>query len=604
MANAGATATYLAPRRSLLAALAGAIGLADAVPSGMRREGKASVDTGLADAAQPDDSMAKSAPQPNLTTPPAAVRWLTKATFGAAPSDVAAFNALGATDDARWTAWVERQLVPGAIDDSACDSRVASAGFTTLGKTLQQLWADHRSQTSNYYLRMLPVSEIECLTLIRQTYSQRQLFESMVDFWHDHFSVFGTDYDGGPVFVPFDRDVIRPQSLGNFRTMLEAVAKSTTMMYYLDLYSSTRAGPNENFARELFELHTLGAENYGGVLFPDDPSLGVGQLADGSSIRLRYVDNDVYEATSTLTGWTLKNGHWQFPTENDGTFIYRDDWHDQYQKYVLNRYFPAYGHQADGTKLFDILASHPGTANYVCRKLVRRFVSDTPPSSLVATAAQTFMQNWQQPDQIGRVVRVILNSAEFKSAWGTRMRRPAVATVGALRALGANFTPVPDNTSAWTTTEEFLSRLQQTGNRLFYWPAPNGYPDKQVAWASSGALGMTFRLLARLPEMRTVNGQATSPYLADVAATTTAALSGANLNAQNIAGLWCDRLLGYRPEPVFTVATNFMRQNATATAQLTIDETWNGPNLSRHYNQSRLRTMVALILCSPEFMRR
>ena len=139
MANAGATATYFAPRRNLLAALAGALGLSDAVPLSMRRAGKGAIDTGLADAASADDTIAKAAAQPNLSTPPAAMRWLTKATFGVAPADIAAFNALGATDDARWTAWVERQLAPAAIDDSACDARVASAGFVTLGKTLQQL---------------------------------------------------------------------------------------------------------------------------------------------------------------------------------------------------------------------------------------------------------------------------------------------------------------------------------------------------------------------------------------------------------------------------------------------------------------------------------
>ena len=598
MAQASATATYLAPRRNLLAALAGAIGLSDAVPASMRRSDKAAVDTRLA---QPD-----AAEQVNVSTPPAAWRWLTKACFGVHYADTVAFNALGATDDARWTAWIDRQLAPAAIDDSACDARVASGGFTTLNKTLQQLWADHRSQTSNYYLRMLPFSEIECMTLIRQIYSQRQLFETMADFWHDHFSVFGSDYDGGPVFVHFDRDVIRPQVLGNFRQMLESVAKSTTMMYYLDLYSSTRAGPNENFARELFELHTLGAENYGGVRAPDDPALPLGQLADGTPVRLKYVDNDVYEATSALTGWSLKNGNWQFPTENDGTFTYRDDWHDQYQKYILNRYFAAYQHQVDGTKLFDVLASHPGTAHFVCGKLVRRFVSDDPPASLVTAAMQTFLDNWQAPDQIARVVRVILNSSEFKNAWGTRMKRPAVAVVGALRGLAANFTPVPDNTAAWTTTEEFIGRLQQTGNRLFNWPAPNGYPDKQVAWASSGALGMTFRLLSRILEMRQTNGQQNSPFLSDVVAYTLAAYPNtADRTAATLAGYWCDVVLGHRPEPLYTVAVNFMRQNGTATEPLNVAvESWAANNLKNHYSQSRLRTMVSLILCSPEFMRR
>ncbi len=104
------------------------------------------------------------------------------------------------------------------------------------------------------------------MTLIRQIYSQRQLFELMVDFWHDHFSVFGWDYDGGPMFVAMDRDAIRPNVFGNFRTMLQAVGESASMMYMLDLYASAAGHPNENYARELMELHTLGAENYAGIV--------------------------------------------------------------------------------------------------------------------------------------------------------------------------------------------------------------------------------------------------------------------------------------------------------------------------------------------------
>ena len=105
--------------------------------------------------------------------------------------------------------------------------------------------------------------------------------------------------------------------------------------------TSTVSGPNENYARELFELHTLGAENYGGVLSPDDPSLPVGISGDGELVWLKYVDEDIYEATRALTGWTIRNGHWQFPSENDGTFVFRDQagWHDRFTKNVLNRRF-------------------------------------------------------------------------------------------------------------------------------------------------------------------------------------------------------------------------------------------------------------------------
>ncbi|UXI69762.1 DUF1800 domain-containing protein [Tahibacter amnicola] len=596
MVGSTATASAFATRRRLFGALACAIGIAEPETAPMRRSEKPSMDTRLAE---------RDAAAVTYAVPPAPFRWLSKAGFGVSPADIAALAALpGASDEARWAAWVERQLAPASINDSACDSRLAAAALTTLGKSLQQLWTDHES-TADYAVRMRPMAENECATLIRQAYSQRQLFETMVDFWHDHFSVFGWDYNGGPVFPHYDRDIIRPRALGNFRAMLEEVTKSTTMMYYLDLYSSTRAGPNENFARELFELHTLGAENYGGVLYPDDPSLPIGQLADGTSVRLKYVDIDVYEATSALTGWTLRNGHWQYPAENDGTFIYRDDWHDQYQKYILNRYIAPYQHQADGTRLLDILASHPGTARFVAKKLCRRFVADDPPAALVNAAATEFITNWQAPDQIARVVRLILNSADFRTSWGLRMKRPAVAAVGALRALGADFTPVPDYTSAWTTSEEFISRLQFTGNRLFYWPAPNGYPDKRVAWASTGALGMTFRLLGRLPEMRQVNGNTSTPYVADVLAQTLAAFpNAADRHASNIAGYWCDRLLGGRPSPTYPVAVNYLRQNAAATEALSLNEAWAGTNLKAHYTQSRLRTMVALILCSPDYLRR
>ncbi len=616
MTSVAASPLIVASRRRLLVSLFASTGFVD--PSlAMRRPGR----TGTRDRDEIPTSPASS------TFPPDPMRWLTRATFGFSIPDFLAFNALGATDDARWQAWIAQQLAPATIDDGACDARIASAGFVTLNKTGTQLWDDHHSVTDNYYLRMLPVSEVECATLMRQTYSQRQLNELMTDFWHDHFSVFGWDYDGGPMFVQMDRDEIRPNVFGNFRTMLQAVGESASMMYMLDLYASETGHPNENYARELMELHTLGAENYAGIVRDPDNLANMNLLGhftawDGTEERLKYVDDDVYEAARALTGWTISGSVWPYnPIAGAplGTFVYNDISHDQAPKHILARYFDPYRGEGDGTLLYDMLAQHPGTAHFVAGKLCRRFVGDAPSSALVQSVADSLHANWQAADQIAQAMQIILQSNEFRTGWGTKMKRPAMAAVGALRALGADFTLMPDNSSTWTSTEEFVSRLQAAGHRLFYWPAPNGYPDVMQAWASTGAMGMTMKLLPRLVEMHQGSGyDNTKPFLADVQGQTLGAFPNPDdRNAATLIGYWCDRILGYRPEPTHGIAVDFLRQNAGPNDPLdlvtdaTNDQgqpqhtgTWNLNDLSKHYTIARLRTAIALILCSPEFLRR
>jgi uncharacterized protein (DUF1800 family) len=618
MAAAPANAAFIATRRRLFGALVASAGASITDPAlALRRPGRSGVR---------EDDLPQSPAA--LTFPPAPVRWLTRCTFGYMTADLVAFNALGANDDARWQAWMDRQLDPGVIADSGCDARITSAAFTTLGKTANQLWTDHHAVTDDYRLRMLPIAEAECATLIRQTYSQRQLYEVMVDFWHDHFSVFGWDYDGGPMFPAFDRDAVRPYAfaLGNFRQMLQAVGESASMMYMLDLYANQAGQPNENYARELMELHTLGAENYGGIVqnpdsFANMELLGHFTAWDGEEERLKYVDDDVYEAARALTGWTISGTRWPYDPINGvplGEFAYDNSTHDQGVKRVLARYFAAGGGQNDGTTLFDMLAQHPGTAHYVAGKLCRRFVGDNVPAALVQQAADVFHQEWQAPDQIAQVLRVILQSDAFKTGWGTKMKRPALSAVSALRATGADFTPVPDNSATYTPTEEFIGRLQAAGQRLFYWPAPNGYPDNQVTWSSTGPLGMTLKLLPRLLEMH--QGESydnTRPFLIDIQTQTLAAFpNAAERTAANLIGYWCDRILGYRPPATLAVAIDMLRQNAAATDPLDIvtdsdDDgqpnhvgVWNLNDLSRHYTIARLRTAIGLILCSPEFLRR
>lgn len=605
MAAAPASTAFVASRRRLFNALFSSAGVED-VDSGLslRRPGR-------------DGFRNKELPQSpaSLSFPPEPVRWLTRCTFGYTYAELVAFNALGGNNNARWTAWVNRQLDPPLIDDSACDARVASAGFVTLNKSPNQLWNDHHSVTNDYSLRMKPIAEIESMTVIRQTYSQRQLFEVMVDFWHDHFSVFGWDYDGGPMFPAFDRLAIRPHVFGNFRTMLEEVGRSASMMYMLDLYSSDAGFPNENYARELFELHTMGAENYGGIVqnpdsFANMTLLGNYQAPDGEYERLKYVDDDVYEAARALTGWTISGANWPYGTINGqplGDFAYNSSTHDPGVKRILARYFPAAQGQADGVTLFDMLARHPRTARHVVTKICKRFVGSNPSTALIDSAATKFIQVREASDQIAQVLQVILQSGEFKTSWGTGMKRPALSAVSALRSTGADFTPKPDyNGSIYTPAEEFMGRLQAAGHKLFYWPAPNGYPDDQVAWSSTGTLGMTLRMLPRLLDMhQTESYNSSNPFLIDIQGQSMAAFGVAQRTSSNLIGYWCDRILGYRPEPIYTVAVDFLRQNLAASAAIDLaTDNWNKNNLSQHYNQSRLRTAIGLILCSPEFLRR
>ncbi|MGA7297182.1 MAG: DUF1800 domain-containing protein [Rhodanobacteraceae bacterium] len=538
-----------------------------------------------------------------VSQPPAAVRWLSKATYGFTQAEMDAFNALGGDDSARWTAWINQQLDPAGINDGACDSRLASAGFSTLGKSVQQLWAQHHEQ-SDYYTRLLPLYETESAMVIRALYSRRQLFERMVGFWHDHFSVYGGDYDGAPMFVQYDRDVMRGHALGNFRTLLGTVARSTCMQFYLDNYASKGANFNENYGRELIELHTLGVENYYGPGDPFQvPCLGFTDIHCEGSFPAGYVDNDVYEAAAALTGWSIKNGNWQFPNDNDGTFVYRSEWHQHNNKFFLGRYLPAnQPAMLDGEQVLDRLCAHPGTARHIATKLCRRFVGEDASSSLIDRVASDFTNHLADPDQISIMLRTVLESDEFKTGWGSGMKRPLEATLGALRAFGADFTPVPDNTGTWTVSDEFFSRLQQAGHRPFRWGPPNGYPDSMGAWASTGTLAMTMKLLARLPELPRDRSSG-SPPLADVVAQTQSAVS--NPTATNIISYWSDRVLGWQPQPLTGTVTAFMQQNAGTSEALDLSsDNWNSGNLKAHYVQSRLRTAVSMLAMNPEYLKR
>jgi uncharacterized protein (DUF1800 family) len=433
---------------------------------------------------------------------------LSRLTFGARPADYEHFRALGADPSHQLEAYIERGLHPDKIQDADFDYRLGRLALPTLNKSLEQLWKDHlvaadalkdseaakakaaapskpedknkKAQMDENSIRLQPAKDVEAATWLRAVYSQRQLQEVLANFWHDHFNVYAWDNRVSATFVHYDRDVIRKHLFGNFRAFLEAVAQSPAMLHFLDNELNQSGNPNENFARELFELHALGAENYLGTM----DRTKVPGYAKGEPPG--YVDGDVYEAARAFTGWRVeadKKG------ANSGRFEYFEPWHDRFQKIVLGKSFKEYQPpQKDGREVLDLLANHPGTARFICRKLCRRLVADQPPESLVAKAAKVFRENHKKDDQLLRVTREILLSEEFAASGSKKLKRPFEYVAGILRQSDADFIP----------TDDFLRNFERTGQKLFSWRTPDGMPDVREKWASSNSLLERWRLTNQL----------------------------------------------------------------------------------------------------------
>jgi len=518
------------------------------------------------------------APPPLVALPIIA---LSRMSFGIRPGDIDSFLALGGTDDERLQAYVNQQLNPDSIDDSDFETRYNAAGFETLHKTHEQLYADHiasnpyDSNDDTYWeWYSKPAYELVDATILRAVFSKKQLVEVLADFWHNHFNIFFWQDDGVPLLVSYNRDVLRANLLGNFRQMLEAVAKHPSMLYYLNQNNSSDAGPNENFARELFELHTLGAENYLGVRDPNS----VEKDADG--IAIGYVDNDVYEAARCLTGWRIDDdlGEWEDGIEKTGNFIYFKPWHDRFNKLVLGRYIEAdQPDMKDGMDVLDLLANHPGTARHIARKLCRRFIADVPPDSVVQAAAATFMEFRSAPDQLKRVMETILLSAEFKQSWGNKIKRPQEAAYSMMRALNSNFTRVPSGVS-WL--------IGMMGQPIFERRSPDGYPDVKEAWANSMSILYRWNMAVGIADNWMDDDQGRTMQT-DVYGQTPVEIRTAN----GLADFWIPRLLGKA----------ISDEGRAAIAAVMAQEYGADETLPDDHVQYVLPAMVEVILMSPEF---
>jgi uncharacterized protein (DUF1800 family) len=507
---------------------------------------------------------------------------LNRLAFGPRPADLVNWRARGASEEEILSEWVETQLNPEQIDDSAVEAKLAQ--FSTLTKGQEQTYQEHvvASQAMMSFpweMYIQPMTETLDATFIRLVHSQRQLLEVLVDFWHNHFNVYRETDNTPPYFSSYDRDVIRPHALGNFRQMLEAVAQHPAMLYYLDNANNQVLGPNENFARELFELHTLGAENYLGV---QDP-MQVEKLPDGTAMG--YVDNDVYEAARCFTGWRVGDnyGGWEEGVPSNGLFHYHRPWHDRFNKLILGQYFPAdEADLADGRRVLDILARHPGTARFISRKLARRLVSDNPSEALVEQAVQTFLAHADSPDQIKHVIRTLVYSDEFKQTWGAKVKRPLESIASLLRALDVNFDALPDS---------FYWFYEQSGQPVFGRRPPDGYPDKKDAWTSTNTLLPRWNFGVALLE-----GWMTDESQPILAIDLRAQMPPELRTARTITDYWIDRLLG--------------RPLMNANHRVYLEQFMAGPDFSPtdelpdDYLNWRMIGLVELMAMTPDFLLR
>lgn len=530
--------------------------------------------------------------------PPFAVRVLSKAGYGPSRNDIAEFNALGATDFQRLQAWVDDQLNPAPTDPDV-DNRLAGLtapdqDFDTINKTGLQLWQDHVlfEGDDQFATQVRPLAQMERLTLLRGAYSQWQLREVLADFWHNHFNIFGNSSTVTRSYMPaYDRD-IREHVFGNFFDMLLANTRNASMLFYLDNFVNSWPDPNENYAREVLELHTLGAiENYFGAVNPSTvPNNTQGQ-------RAGYTEIDVFQFARALTGWGVADG--QSGAAETGEFLFRPNRHYDFSEgpiEVLDITINSDTGENDVIQILRYLADHFGTARFIVNKLCQRLIGDEVPESLVNSIATEFFNRRNDSDQLREVYRLILESPEFQNTWGSKARRPLEALLRAWRAVDVDFTPVTSN----GTSGSILGRLEQAGQRPWDFEPPTGFPDFKDFWQGSGTLIGTWRTITYL---------ITRNDILNLAAQTNSMIPAANSRTPNaIVNNWVTTALGFTPEAaVRDQAAQFLSDIAAVGVNEPLDDA-NNINTSDTSNGSRyqrlLRAVVGLIVMLPVGQRR
>jgi len=390
-----------------------------------------------------------------LTERERALHVLNRLAFGARPGDVDKILKDGIDT------WINQQLHPESISDRAVEARLQNMPTLRLsnGEIMEEYYkplvearrmkkADDQADTAELRAAREKgrevVEDLVAQRIIRAAESDRQLNEVMVDFWFNHFNVFIGKGQDRFMLTSYERDTIRPYIWGRFEDLLMATAKSPAMLFYLDNERSRAGNLNENYAREIMELHTLGV--------------------DGG-----YTQKDVTELARVFTGWSID--------PRTGTFFFRPRMHDTGEKSVLGVNFPAGGGIEEGERMIHILAHHPATAHHIALQLCQRLVSDDPPKALVDRVAKKFIRS---DGDLRQTVKAVIDSPEFwdPKQYRAKVKPPFEYVISAVRAVNATIdNPLP-----------IARALQQIGEPLYGSQPPTGYSAKSEVWVNSGAL--------------------------------------------------------------------------------------------------------------------
>ena len=360
---------------------------------------------------------------------------LRRATHGPTPATLAEIRKMGADK------WLDQQLKPGSINDQACEKLIKSR-FPRLQWSIVQA-----TNTLDFGWDLM--FDLGVASIARATWSKRQLLEVMVDFWSNHLNVTNPSDGVWSTRHDYDRTVIRKHALGKYSDMLVASATHPSMMVYLNNAESTKDQPNENYGRELLELHSVGVE-------------------------AGYSEEEMYNSTLIMTGFAID---W-----DTYLFKYYPDWHYTGSVKVLGWSSSNSSENGRdlGLKYVRYLAHHPATARRIARKLCERFVGDKPPAPLVTLLAKTYLKN---DTAIVPVLRALFASKSFADSVGQKVRRPREDIVATLRALGMG----PDKSGGTEGMQGLYWMISDLGDLPLAWSQPNGYPDTADAWRSAGS---------------------------------------------------------------------------------------------------------------------
>jgi len=419
-------------------------------------------------------------------------------TFGLSP---ALSNQLSSTGAA---AFIEDQLQRTG-PDPAVESRLRQ--FSLLGKSRKATYDAVRDTNSGRLSQELFYSNV-----LRATFSRSQLYEMMCQLWMDHFNI--NIFAMGRIrhlHINYQEDVIRPHALGNFRDLLKATAEAPGMLAYLDNDTSnarSEQGLNENYGRELLELHSLGIDETGGHV---------------------YTEADVVAAAKAMSGWSMETSR---RSNNYSEFLFRPGYQHIGDVSMLGGAWTSQGTSGKqtGDSLLNFLATHPSTAHYVAFKICRRFVSDSPPVALVASAARVFLDN---DTNLVPTLRHVLRSPEFAASAGQKFRRPFEHMIAALRAVNAQLPDGPTSKGAG----QLRTVMVTTDHLPWEWPSPDGYPDTAVEWLDGSGLSARWSFGARLARNRVsdvrVNLAAISPSASTVGELISKLANGMGLGTLN-----------------------------------------------------------------------